>query len=82
MTHRVIACPHCNSSAEKKSPVKYRCRREGCRKYFSVFEAGEREKMGKGPVPKATKLKPVVYRGKPAGRITIPQFNWNGTRLG
>lgn len=22
------------------------------------------------------------YIGKPAGRITIPQYRWNGTRLG
>jgi predicted amidophosphoribosyltransferase len=75
----VICCPDCHKGAEKRTEGSYRCRM--CLRHFTIDEAVIKERVAHRPceVRPARKEK---YKGAPAGRITIPQFRYGGTRLG
>ena len=66
-------CPKCRSAAERKSRRSYRCR--ACHYYFPLAEAIMRRLPPKG-MSHNDRPQDKRYRGKPAGRIVIPQYRW------
>ena len=66
-------CPVCRGAAERKSRRSYKCR--NCGYYFPLADAIMRRLPPKG-MSHNDRQQDKRYRGKPAGRITIPQYRW------